>query len=819
MTRRRTSDRNAEAARRGTVASSAARGASSDPAEGGDVRLRVVRIVLAALFAARWMLPAESALAGDTLWLVQLAWGAALLWCWARWRSGEPVVRIGPCEIGLGLLVAGHLLSGAALAFGGGDLRAAANLCCEWGGLAAGLVLLHQELRDAVSARRWTAGLLCAAGVLAAYGLWQHFVWYPRTANEYRTRRDELDTLVALSEQEATAEQARRRQQLETEFSVQGIPLEGRPRQLWESRLLGSSEPFGLFALANSFAGLLAPASLLLAGCAAGAGRAAGSPSARRALLVPGVLLALVAACLLLTKSRTAFVGTATGLVWWGAVSWAARHRRARGMEGAARREGPTWLPAAIGGALLAGLVALVAWGGGLDREVWSESPRSLRFRLQYWLATASLLRERPLFGAGPGNFRQAYLAHKLPEASEEIADPHDLFLDVWANGGLVALGGLGVLLAWGLRRAWEAGRDEGESSAVSLSPPDPATTGAGSSFASALRTAVRDPWCVGTVAGPLLAWFGGFLLEGTNEWRLPVVAGAVLVALAAWLRGSESLAPSCGAIGGAFVALAVHLTGAGGIEMPAVFATLCLPLLLLEARRTESASGGASESNVAPSAERASWAIALGPRGFVVLGAASVAALLLGQRLAFAPTVARRAAMIDGFDAHVRGRTEAARAAYERAAAADAWSAEPWSALAESWFATWRATGGDDAAVFASGEKAERAAIARDPHSAGPWRRLGEAWTERFARTGIAEHARQAAEAYRESVARYPQEATLRADFALALQSAHEPEAARVEAERALALDAIARREGHADRFLPEPLAARVREIVEAKR
>ena len=43
-------------------------------------------------------------------------------------------------------------------------------------------------------------------------------------------------------------------------------------------------------------------------------------------------------------------------------------------------------------------------------------------------------------WGVGPGNFAGPYLKYKLPQSSEEILDPHNLFLEVWATGGFWAL-------------------------------------------------------------------------------------------------------------------------------------------------------------------------------------------------------------------------------------------------------------------------------------------------------------------------------------------------------------------------------------------
>ena len=42
------------------------------------------------------------------------------------------------------------------------------------------------------------------------------------------------------------------------------------------------------------------------------------------------------------------------------------------------------------------------------------------------------------LLGVGPGNFRQHYLQFKLPQSSEEIADPHNLNIQLEINGEIL---------------------------------------------------------------------------------------------------------------------------------------------------------------------------------------------------------------------------------------------------------------------------------------------------------------------------------------------------------------------------------------------
>ena len=76
---------------------------------------------------------------------------------------------------------------------------------------------------------------------------------------------------------------------------------------------------------------------------------------------------------------------------------------------------------------------------------------KSLRYRGEYWQGAWGVITDgapslagalvEPTFwwGVGPGNFAGPYVKYKLPEASEEIVDPHNLFLEVWATGGFCA--------------------------------------------------------------------------------------------------------------------------------------------------------------------------------------------------------------------------------------------------------------------------------------------------------------------------------------------------------------------------------------------
>ena len=109
------------------------------------------------------------------------------------------------------------------------------------------------------------------------------------------------------------------------------------------------------------------------------------------------------------------------------------------------------WKLPAVVGLTVAVLLTMGIAVGGLDRQVFSEASKSLGYRAQYWQSTMRMIAECPLTGCGPGNFQYEYTRFKLPEASEEVADPHNFLLEVWATAGTPAmLALLAVLMCFG---------------------------------------------------------------------------------------------------------------------------------------------------------------------------------------------------------------------------------------------------------------------------------------------------------------------------------------------------------------------------------
>jgi hypothetical protein len=424
-------------------------------------------------------------------------------------------------------------------------------------------------------------------------------------------------------------------------------------------------------------------------------------------------------------------------------------------------------------------VVAVAALGGGVDAAVISEAPKSLSYRLEYWVGTWQVIREHPLLGVGPGNFRPHYLRHKLPGASEEILDPHNAPLDLWVSGGLLAL--LGAIAAVVLAaRRWSL-----------HVPTDPDATASNATPVAAGWTALE----IGAACGFVLAMAARFLLEADTD---PLPLGLLMGWLAVrWLfdpfvrRGDV---PGAAAAAGA-VALLVHLLGAGGIEMPAIVQTLLVLAVV-----------GCAHGWRAWSAR---WGVvAVGGVGSLLL----ILCVLTGTR----PVLTSRG-LLDAGDAALlqdRNATAALRF-YADAAEADPLNPEPPLRQAELMFQRWQADPQTNDQDFWRAVQFMRQAIERDPHSPFVYRRLGEWQMARHAVTGEPDSARAAARAFTAAVDRYPHLPALRAERALALDAAGKPQDAAAEARIALRLDEINRRRGHRDKELSPAIRVGLRRVL----
>ena len=612
---------------------------SDDPAALLAARLgewlrRAALGLTAALLTARAYWPSEPDYQADagngTYWVFALlvaaglAAASALLGGTLRLRfSGADVALIA-----LAMLVA--LAAGQAI-----DRRPALNIAWEWGGLILAYLLIRNLPRTQGESYVLAGALAATAAAVAVYGLYQAGVEIPALQSRFVANKSRMLLAAGFTPGTPTAVS-------------------------FEHRLLHSNEPYSTFALANSLAGyLVGPLVLMLSVVWRGLTDRdfKGSRWAAVGLALPP--LAAVVVCLILTKSRSAYVGLAVAML---ILAWRERRRvRARTLA----------VGAVVGLLVVAGLVAAGLKTGRLDTLVLTQAGKSFRFRQEYWVGSWRAINESsPSFwhGYGPGNFAAAYLRHKLPLASEEIKDPHNLILETWATAGFWAVVALGAAVGFGLWSAFGPPKE--------TAPAEPVLDDAGPPASPVWLLVCAG---LGWLALLGVAKASDFLGSGFERWMILGMTWLFVLACGwpLWRRRP----PEPAALGAAALAVLVNLSAAGGISVPAVGIALWTTLALALNLRADRPAGRlrAAGGRLAAFALSAVWVALLGTFiGTVVPYWRCEAALARAENaLASRPPDYDRA-----------------ESAYETAKDADPLSARPWIAMATLDYQRWEARG-----------------------------------------------------------------------------------------------------------------------------
>lgn len=740
-------------------------------------------LAAACLTLCRWLTVTEGAIQGETLvlaagWLALAAgWfcaGGALP---TRWRA---------LDVAVGLLTVGHLISGTCVLILGGERRVALNLFWEWASLGAGWWVLRGWFQ--MPAVRHAFGHLFVATcvVLAGLGVYQRYVWYPQLAARYQPLFEEIDR------RGPGAGDARR------QLSEAQIPTEEPAYSLWKNRILYSREPFGQFALTNTFAGLMLVGSILAVSRTWVSINNAAPPS--QSLWCAGQSLGLLW-CLLLTQSRTAWAG---GLVVLGAT---------------VIHQGLLWLKITSRN-LRIGLVSIASFGlivivlagmsGRLDAETLPGPLKSLGYRFQYWRGTLQMLLAQPLAGSGLGNFRQQYLPYRLPASSEEIADPHNWLLDLWANGTPIALCG-GLAFVASLAATFGFRRREAASPSETANPANVAHDRTDQS-ASVWWGGLLAPVIV--LLGPLVAGDGWH-----DEPFFLALALALVGAGEAWLVRQVSIPPA--ALVAGLTALLLHLCGAGGMEMPGiVHLILVLAAWLMAQPPTATgidsvAAGRSPEAATNMVAEPSGKSVARSPSRYAWAGRGCAALIALAAVIACGVTSIRPVALaaIHSLNASNARDSVVRVQELELAAAADPLAPLPWRYLAQLRLDQWRQQP-HQLPMFDQALADQQQALSRDPAGFHDHLAIGRAHWERWERTRNASSAVAAARALEQAVLRHPTSAEIQAECALALAAAGESAAAQKSAQQALEQDDLNHRMLHFDRLLSKDLRSRLTQI-----
>jgi O-antigen ligase/tetratricopeptide (TPR) repeat protein len=714
------------------------------------------------LFVARAYFPSENAESGTGLiWVFAMLATSALAIASilftgtfrVRWSWADGAV------LALMVLVA---LSASHAA----DRRPAITMAWEWGALGMLYFLVRNLPRTRGESAALAGAVVATAVAVSAYGFYQLIVEFPRFRAMYFRQPEMVLMMMEV---------------------VPGTPSAEAAKQ----RLLYSNEVFSTFALANSLAGFLVGPMALAFAVALENLRREGRGSRLVALALATVPGLAILACLVLTKSRSAWIGLFVAML---VLAWRARRALPRKVL-------------AFTGIGLAVLVGALVVGGvatkQLDIQVITESPKSLRYRWEYWVGAWGVITDAPSpyastgpeamlvgpeqeavpdkrsgtfwSGVGPANFAMPYLRHKLPQASEEIQDPHNMVLEVWAEAGVFAMLSLLLAIGIGLREILGAARGAVDDGLEAVAKPAKGPrAGAG--------------WLIGLAGlGWLAVWARGRLNPVTN--------GDLL---------DRWLIPAAG-LGVAVLALSVNLLASGGIGIPSVAMSLWVLLALGLNLREDRPCGRLREVG------------GLGPTVVLACVWAGLAGTFYGAVMPFWESESIRASA-DAALAAKPPAYEAAREAYQKAIEADHFNVRPWVSLAELEYLYWK-----------SPEKVKRKEpqfmkplIALDGALDSKWRNPANLGLRRrqaeVARAILREMPADAkpnellplmttiVKATRWKVRIYPTSATLRAELAQASAEIGMYTDAAREAKQALLLDGLT---PHPDKHLLKPTRA----------
>lgn len=633
--------------------------------------------------------------------------------------------------------------------------RLAINMLWEWVGLGLVFFLARQLIAGRLESRAVVGVMIALAVVLSAIGMYQVFVTLPADRAAYAANPDEMLRQLG-----------------------QWYPPGSPERARFEDRL-NSTEPLATFALANSLAGYLAPWLVVALGVAwnmvlsrtgsRGGGRSERTWKARMAGLA--ACLGAILVCLVLTKSRTAYLALAVGVVLLP-------------LSDDAFRRALRWRWLAAAAAVVALVVGGAAAAGKLDAEVLTEASKSLGYRWEYWQSTLDMIGDYPVLGIGPGDFQNYYTTYKLPQASEEIRDPHNFLLEVWATAGTFAFLALAVALAGFAWYTWQLPSSDAELSDDSAS--------AGSNALSTVRI-VAGGGAVGVLFAFVAGLPFGFAMSTGQVTGALVLGAAVLAVVWPWIVGGR-LPLRLPALG--LLVLAVHLLAAGGITFPGVAGSFWILLAL-----------GLNQGQPA----RIMRTTTAGVRRWVPVAALgiTVAAMVGCYGTALMPVLSMRAAMAE---AEEKGLNESARVdALLEAQAADPFSIEPSVALAQLSLKHLRRNPNSE--IWGRQFIDSTAAIAAHcGHSSAVWREMADWSREIYELAPTEEIANRVLQLSRAAAIVYPNSAVTQAEYALALAEVGKDAEARRVADKALELDRLT---PHADKKLSGELKGRLESLL----
>jgi len=681
---------------------------------------------MTALFVSRPLLPSEGvAWVGDgqpycLLWLL-----LALVTSLMALKGGSLPRRFGWIEVfacGFTLLHAIAAWRGAAL----GNPRPTLNMLWEGVAMVVSFLIARQLIQTAREARALVAAMVALTVALSVFGYYQVLIGMPADRLSYSQDPDET---------------LRR--------AGQWFPPGSPERLAFESRL-SSSEPLATFALTNSLAGFLA--TWFVVGLAMLRNR-----KWWISRTLTAAYLAAIAVCLILTKSRSAIMASFLGILLLL-------------LPGFLKTANKRWKLALVTVAAVVTFLLSAFLTTEPGRNIYAAASKSFHYRVEYWKSTTQMIADRPVFGVGPGNFQDIYTQYKLPEASEEVRDPHNWVFEIAATAGLPALAALlGIFSIFFYKMVTRQACDE-----VDESVPDVYVY-------SGSAAAIAMAFFLGSFSGVSLG------IERTISGL--VIGGGVLYCLTGWVKDGK-LSPSV--VATAVFVMLVNLMAAGGFMYPGVVGSLWLLLAIglnLVEQRT-------------PVTQK-TWQL---------MAVATSLLLVVAQYLTgYLPVLRAQGAMLEAIN--WTGNDAAQEQALILAAEFDPRAAEPWQELAALRLRKWLID--QRPLTLQEFRNASDEFLLRRPMASSAHRLVAKWWREIYDKSPSQPHARKMTLLLSQARDNYPHHPGIRAELALAMVDSQQPEAAKREAAVAIALD---EQTPHADKKLSAEMRQKLEELLNSR-
>ncbi|MDR1270692.1 MAG: O-antigen ligase family protein [Planctomycetaceae bacterium] len=561
----------------------------------------------------------------------------------------------------------------------GGALRPSLNMLSVWLGLAAAWFLFRQTLHNPRTVTTIFCIVFSVMFAEALMGFHQQFIGIPDMLRQFEAAPDKTIAQIDSSIKPDT--------------------------QDWDRLVarLKTAVPMGTYPMSNSLGGLLGCWFIFLAGFLV-----LFFPQTLLLRILSVVITCVLFACFVLTQCRSGIIAVGVGIVLL-AFLLIRRH----------------WRSKLLFTGFTVAVLFIVAIFVSSEKSLISGASRSFAFRLEYWQASLGMIRDYPVFGCGSGNFKQTYMQYKLPQASEEISDPHHFAVEIAAVCGLPALVLFSVtfcfLLCSGFRTISVPVQNNKESSQPDIF------------------------LFYGGLFGCWLAFFISFNSEAGMDFLAPVFASISFPVIAFVFKRSGNVIPAS-LIAVTLVVFFVHLSAAGGISVTSTAICLWLLAAVLANRRNNTET----------------------EHHFLRIGIAVLltSAIIFVHQMSYQPVLRAGSFLLQADE-----ETEDLRriALLRQAVNADRWSSVVRECLAMESFRFWLTFPNDETRKTETLE-IQRQTIRLMPRSATLHFIFAERLNLMYEKIGNTELAELALDYYRNAILLYPNAAKLRAPYVLFL-------------------------------------------------